>query len=87
VAREFDRLTWQVRQFIAALDVRYEDRLGEMRDEIAALHAAIEARDGARAEQLWRAKLERWVRDFVARLDDEGFDAKLWVALTAAREP
>ncbi len=86
VAREFDRLTWQVRQFIAVLDVRYEDRLGEMRDEVAELHTAIEARDGARAERLWRTKLERWVRDFVAQLHDEDFDAQMWVALSAARE-
>jgi DNA-binding GntR family transcriptional regulator len=87
VAREFDRLTWQVRQFIAVLDVRYEGRLTEMRDDVAALHDAIVAGDGANVELLWRAKLERWVRDFVERLGDEDFDAQLWVALTSGRRP
>jgi DNA-binding GntR family transcriptional regulator len=85
VAREFDRLTWQVRQFIATLDTRYDDKLALMLEEVEALHAAIADRDGARAEALWRDKFERWVRDFVERLPGEGFDAELWAVLSSGR--
>jgi len=82
VTRQFDQLTWQVRVFIATLDIRYDDKLGQMLNEVEALHAAIADRDGALAERLWREKFERWVSDFVDQLAD-GFDRKLWAALTS----
>jgi DNA-binding GntR family transcriptional regulator len=82
VAREFERLTWQVRIFIATLDIRYDDKLTQIGDEVAALHAAVAGRDVERAEQIWREKFERWVRDFVSQLPGE-FDADLWAALTS----
>ena len=37
----------------------------------------------ARAEELWREKFERWVRDFIDRVPAEEFDAALWSALTS----
>lgn len=81
VTAEWERLTGQVRIFIAALGIRYDDSLAVMFEEIEALHAAIVERRGADAERLWREKFERWVRDFLERLDT-GFDAELWAALT-----
>lgn len=83
VSKEFDRLSWQVRQFIATLDVHYEDKLGLMLQETQSLHRAMVDRDGKRAEALWREKFERWVRDFIAGMPDEDFDAELWLVLTA----
>lgn len=85
VSKEFDRLTWQVRQFIATLDTHYEDKLALMLEELRALCEAILARDGERAETLWREKFERWVRDFIDRMPDEDFDPELWLVLTAGR--
>lgn len=82
VGREFARLTWQVRIFIGALDIRFDDKLEAMRDEVSALHEAIARHDGEVAERLWRDKFERWVRDFVSELSDE-FDTDLWAALTS----
>lgn len=83
VAREFERLTWQVKMFIAALDMSYEDKLHTMLDEVRDLYAAIADGDAAAAEGLWRDKFERWVRDFVERLPGEEFDAEMWLTLTA----
>jgi DNA-binding GntR family transcriptional regulator len=80
--REWDRLTWQVRVFLAALEIGYEDKLERFLAEDEALHAAIVRRDGAEAEALWRVKYERWVRDLVALLP-ETFDEALWAALTS----
>ena len=82
LAREFERLTWQVRIFIATLDTHYQDKLPVMLDEIRALYAAIEEGEAERAEVLWREKFERWVRDFVERLPDQEFDAGMWLTLT-----
>jgi DNA-binding GntR family transcriptional regulator len=84
VIREWDRLTWQVRAFLTALEIGYEDKLARFLAEDEALHAAIARRDPAEAETLWRAKYERWVRDLVARLP-EAFDEALWTALTAGK--
>lgn len=78
----WERLTWQVRIWISTLRTEYDDLLPQMLGEIEGLHAAVVARDVARAEWLWRAKFERWVRHFVAQLA-EGFDAELWAALTS----
>jgi DNA-binding GntR family transcriptional regulator len=83
VSREFERLTWQVKIFISTLDMRYEDKLEVMLEEIKALYAAIIEHDAPRAEALWREKFERWTRDFVSRLPDVEFDTELWVALTS----
>jgi DNA-binding GntR family transcriptional regulator len=85
-AREWDRLTWQVRTFLTALDIAYEDKLERFLAEDEALHAAIADGDGPRAETLWRAKYERWVRDLVALLP-EAFDEALWAALTSGSPP
>jgi DNA-binding GntR family transcriptional regulator len=85
VSREFERLTWQVKIFISTLDMRYEDKLEVMFDEVNALYQAIVARDAPGAEVLWREKFERWTRDFVNQLPDEEFDTELWVALTSGR--
>ena len=82
VAEEFDRLTWQVRIFIVALDLTLVDKLPRILAEMEALHAAIV--NGAGAEALWREKYERWVRTLVERLP-EPFDEPLWAALTAGR--
>lgn len=82
LAREFERLTWQVRIFIATLDTHYLDKLPVMLAEVRALYAAIESGDGEAAEQLWREKFERWVQDFVVRLPDQEFDAEVWLTLT-----
>ncbi len=82
-AREFERLSWQVRMFIATLDMHYADKFSIMLEENAGLVAAIERREIRSAERVWREKFERWVRDFIERLPEE-FDAATWVALTAA---
>lgn len=82
VAEEFDRLTWQVRIFIVALDLTLVDKLPRILAELEALHAALVT--GAGAEALWREKYERWVRTLVERLP-EPFDEPLWAALTAGR--
>ena len=82
VMREFEQLTWQVQMFISALNITYDEKLGQMLEEVEALHEAIAARDAPLAERLWREKFELWVRDFVLRLKD-GFDRELWTALTS----
>jgi DNA-binding GntR family transcriptional regulator len=84
VAREFERLTWQVRIFIATLDVHYDRELPLMLEELRALHAAIAAGDRARADALWREKSERWMRHFASRLGEEAPDAELWAPLVEA---
>lgn len=81
VTREFDRLTWHVRIFIATMDIRYDDKLEQMLSEVRGLHAAIVSGDHRHAEQLWREKFERWVRDFIGQMAAD-FDRDLWVALT-----
>ena len=81
---EFDRLTWQVRIFIATLEIDVADKLARVLSEVEALHAAVLDRRQADAERLWREKFERWVRDLVELLP-EGFDDELWAALTSAR--
>jgi DNA-binding GntR family transcriptional regulator len=81
VRREFERLTWQVRMFLGALDIDVLDNLDRIVAEVQALHEAIVERDVLAAERLWREKFERWITDLVGRLD-EGFDRDLWVALT-----
>jgi DNA-binding GntR family transcriptional regulator len=86
VTREFERLTWQVRVFLTALEVGYEDKLPRILEEVEALHAAIARRAARDAEALWRVKYERWVRDLVALLP-EAFDEALWIALTSGRTP
>jgi DNA-binding GntR family transcriptional regulator len=81
VSAQFEQLTWQVRIFIATMDMRYDDKLPHMLTEIRALHEAVCAREHTLAERLWREKFERWVRDFIDQMA-EGFDRELWVALT-----
>ncbi len=81
VARQFDQLTWQVRIFIGTMKIRYEDKLPQILTEVSQLHGAILAGDRGRAEQLWREKFERWVRDFIDQMG-QGFDRDLWIALT-----
>ena len=56
--------------FISTLGIRYDHKLGEMLEEVAALHAAITDRDRDLAERLWREKFERWVIDFVDWMDE-----------------
>jgi DNA-binding GntR family transcriptional regulator len=87
VATEWERLTWQVRMFIATLDMHYADKLQTMLAEIESLHGAIVARDSAAAERVWREKFERWVRDFIERMPGEAFDVRLWTALTSGDRP
>lgn len=84
VADEFERLTWQVRGFITALDLTLVDKLPRILAEMEALHAAILAGHASEAEALWREKYERWVRLLVERLP-EPFDERLWTALVSAR--
>ena len=68
VANEFERLTWQVRMFLGALDIDLLETLPRVVAEVEALHGAIVARDVGAAERLWREKFERWIRDLVGRL-------------------
>ena len=84
VMREFERLTWQVRSFIVALDLTLVDKLPHILAEMEALHAAILAGGAGEAEALWRDKYERWVRLLVERLP-EPIDERLWTALVSAR--
>jgi DNA-binding GntR family transcriptional regulator len=84
VANEFERLTWQVRAFLGALEIDLLETLPRVVSEVVALHAAIVARDVQDAERLWREKFERWIRDLVGRLGED-FDDELWVALTRGR--
>jgi len=81
VSTEFERLTWQVRMFLGALDIDVLDDLDRVVAEVQALHEAIVERDVLAAERLWREKFERWISDLVGRLDED-FDRDLWVALT-----
>jgi DNA-binding GntR family transcriptional regulator len=81
VSTEFERLTWQVRMFLGALDIDVLDNLERVVTEVQALHEAIVERDVLAAERLWREKFERWITDLVGRLDED-FDRDLWVALT-----
>jgi DNA-binding GntR family transcriptional regulator len=83
VANEFDRLTWQVRMFLGALEIDVLATLPRIVEEMQALHAAIVARDVESAARLWREKFERWIGDLVDGLDED-FDRELWVALTRA---
>ena len=84
VTREFERLTWQVRAFLTALEIGYDDKLPRILAEVEALHAAIARRAPGEAEALWREKYERWVRNLVELLP-ETFDEALWTALTSGR--
>jgi len=81
VSTAFERLTWQVRMFLGALDIDVLDNLERVVAEVQALHEAIAERDVHAAERLWREKFERWISDLVGRLDED-FDRDLWVALT-----
>src|SRR4051812_2483721 len=81
VKREFERLTWQVRMFLGALEIDVLDDLEPVVAEVQALHEAILARDVHTAERLWREKFERWISHLVGRLEAD-FDHDLWVALT-----
>jgi DNA-binding GntR family transcriptional regulator len=83
-ARDFERLTWQVRSFMTALEISYEDKLPRILGEVESLHVAIVGRDAAGAEALWREKYGRWVRNLVELLP-EPFDEALWTALTSGR--
>lgn len=82
VERDFERLTWQARIFVAALRVPDDEELPRLLAEATALHAAIVARRAGEAERLWREKFERWVRRLVDVLPD-AFDDELWAALTS----
>lgn len=84
VSREYERLDWQVRIFMASLRIRYADKLERIVSEVQAIHTAILDRKADEAERLWRDKFERWVRDLVDLLP-EPFDEDLWAALTAGR--
>jgi len=81
VANEFERLTWQVRTFLGALEIDLLDTLSRVVAEVQALHEAIAAGDLEAAERLWREKFERWIRDLVGKLGED-FDDELWIALT-----
>ena len=84
VSREYERLDWQVRIFMASLRIRYDDKLERIVSEVQAINAAVLDGHAAEAERLWRDKFERWVRDLVDQLP-EPFDEDLWGALTAGR--
>ena len=81
VAGEFDRLTWQARMFVGALDIDVLESLPRIVAEVQALHAAIVARDAETAARVWREKFEHWISGLVGRLDED-FDDALWVALS-----
>jgi DNA-binding GntR family transcriptional regulator len=81
VSREFERLTWQVRMFVGALEIDMLPTLERVIAEVHALHEAVLVRDVHAAERVWREKFERWISDLVGHLDDD-FDDALWVALT-----
>jgi DNA-binding GntR family transcriptional regulator len=81
VSREFERLTWQVRMFVGALEIDMLPTLERVIAEVRALHEAVLVRDVHAAERVWREKFERWISDLVGHLDED-FDDALWVALT-----
>ena len=81
VTSAFERLTWQVRMFLGALDIDLLDTLPRVVAEVQALHEAIVARDVDAAARLWREKFERWIEGLVGRLGED-FDDDLCVALT-----
>src|SRR4051812_4729775 len=54
VADEFERLTWQVRAFLGALDIDLLETLSRVVAEVQALHEAIVAHDLEAAQGLWR---------------------------------
>src|SRR4029079_6976119 len=56
VKAQFERLTWQVRIFLGALDIDVLDNLERVIAEVQALHDAIVAHDVHAAERLWREK-------------------------------
>jgi len=85
LTREFGRLTLQVRIFISTLEISYADRLSTIAEEVEDLYEAVVKGDYARADRVWNAKFERWVRDFVDRIPEEDFDADLWIALTSRK--
>lgn len=87
VAREFERLTWHVRRFIAVLEMDYGDELATMLCEIEAIRAAVASADAARAQRLWHEKFGRWARDFIGRLEGGRFDALMWSTLTGHAPP
>jgi DNA-binding GntR family transcriptional regulator len=82
VIRQFDQLRWQVRIFMAVRDLRFDDKVSLIVDEIRDLHHAIAGQLETEAERLWREKFERWVRNFMDQMD-EHFDRELWATLTS----
>ncbi len=82
VTRIFENLTWQIRMFIAILDISYVDQFPQMLKELESLCEAIVGDDEELAERIWREKFERWVEHFVDHLPGEEFDRDLWLRLT-----
>jgi DNA-binding GntR family transcriptional regulator/transposase len=82
----FLRLTMQLRMFISILKLDYAsipDRI-ERRD--SAIFRALCHRDGHKAVQAWRAKMEVAVRYMVAQLPAGNFDPDLWLTISGVTD-
>jgi len=82
LTREFERLTWQTRMFIAVLELRDAVELPVMLAEIRSLHAALTAQDAELTAGLWARKFERWTRAVLERAAPGSDDAAVWIALS-----
>jgi DNA-binding GntR family transcriptional regulator len=82
-SKSFSRLSMQVRMFVAVLGTRYDTLLHEIASEDRRLFDLVVDGDVVAADSLWRQKLERWLRDFTAKLPDPNFDPELWIDLAA----
>ena len=83
--RTFCQLSNIIRMFISSLEVTYD--LQSIYDDVDGLYRAIAARNLRTAEELWRAKFERCMRDFVDYLPNGELDPSLWYALTQSDQP
>lgn len=83
----FERLTLQVRVFVATLQMTYRDRLTIIVGEDTAIFNALVAGDVTAAEAAWREKFYRWMVDFTSRVGSPNSDADLWLRLTGRATP
>ena len=83
--REFERLTWQVRRFIGALDIDLVDNLPRILAEMQSLHEAIVAGRREHAERIVARKVRALDQRTLVGPARRGLrSSDLWAALTAA---
>jgi len=86
----FERLTLQVKMFVATLHVTYCDRRDIIIAEDSAIFDGLNRGDVAAADRAWREKFQRWTSDFTSRLEALGGEPGLWLQPaggTAAQRP